>query len=135
MLFRSCQKPLSALPVEQGPGSYLDYHVEVDHHFNIVPHCLVGEPLEVRATATTIAMSTQGKLGGVPSPVVSGGQTQHLDGTDPQGASGIRQVDAATDRRLGGATKAATAAVVEQILSRKTYSGGAASAKCQKLSQ
>lgn len=122
--------------MEQGPGSYLDYHVEVDHHFNIVPHCLVGEPLEVRATATTIAMSTQGKSGGVPSPVVSRGQTQHLDGTNPQGASGIRQVDAATDRRLGGADQSRHGRRRgADSFAQDLFWGGAASAKCQKRSQ
>lgn len=36
------------------PKVSLDYHVEFDHHFYSVPYLLVGERLDVRATATMI---------------------------------------------------------------------------------
>lgn len=32
----------------------LNYHVELDQHFYSVPHTLVGQPVEIRSTATTV---------------------------------------------------------------------------------
>ncbi len=41
------------------PG--IDYHIEVDKRFYSVPHALIGQSLEVRATATTVEVMHKGK--------------------------------------------------------------------------
>lgn len=38
----------------------LDYHVEFGHHFYSVPHTLIGQQIEIRATATTIEVISGG---------------------------------------------------------------------------
>ena len=40
---------------------HLDYHVEFDHHYYSVPYLLVGQEVEIRATAHTIEIFSQRK--------------------------------------------------------------------------
>ncbi len=39
----------------------IDYHVEYDHHYYSVPHALVHEQVDVRATATTVEIFLRGQ--------------------------------------------------------------------------
>jgi transposase len=57
-LERPVLKPLPSDRFEYAEWSFprvnLDYHVQVDFHFYSVPHQLIGEKVEARATATTV---------------------------------------------------------------------------------
>jgi transposase len=61
-LFERLDRPaLGALPSERFTyGEWkqakvnIDYHLEYDHHYYSVPHALLGETLDVRATRTTV---------------------------------------------------------------------------------
>lgn len=39
----------------------IDYHVEYDHDYYSVPHALVHEQVDVRATATTVEIFLRGQ--------------------------------------------------------------------------
>jgi transposase len=39
----------------------IDYHVEFDHHFYSVPHPLIGQPVDIRATATVVEVFAAGR--------------------------------------------------------------------------
>lgn len=68
-LFERLDKPaLKSLPSApfvfaewKGATVNIDYHVEYDHHFYSVPHHLVRERVEVRATATTVEILRHGE--------------------------------------------------------------------------
>lgn len=100
---------------------HIDYHVEVDHHFYSVPHRLVGEQLDVRSTATTVECLHKGNR--VASHVRSFLAGKHT--TLPEHMpKAHREYAEWTPQRIvawAAQTGAATAAVVEQILSRKAY--------------
>jgi transposase len=61
-LFERLDRPaLRAMPTERfAYGEWkrskvnIDYHLEYDHHYYSVPHALLGETLDVRATRTTV---------------------------------------------------------------------------------
>jgi transposase len=57
---RSALRPLPTSPYEfadwRQPRVHVDYHVEFDEHFYSVPYLLVGEQLNLRATATTVEL-------------------------------------------------------------------------------
>ena len=67
-LFEQLDKPaLQPLPIERYQyGEWksarvnIDYHVELDHHWYSVPYQLTQQEVEVRATATTVAIFDKG---------------------------------------------------------------------------
>ena len=64
-LDRPALKPLPAIPYElaywKQAKLHVDYHVEVDGHYYSAPHALVGRPLDVRYTATTVEVFHHGQ--------------------------------------------------------------------------
>jgi transposase len=100
---------------------HIDYHIELDSHFYSVPHRLVGEQLEVRSTATTIECLYKGnRVASHPRSFLAGKHStlpEHMP-------KAHREYAAWTPQRIvawAAQTGASTAAVVEQILSRKAY--------------
>ena len=59
--WRRCRMPTTSSPSGAWPASALDYHVEVDGFFYSVPHGLIREQVDVRATSRTIEMFHRGK--------------------------------------------------------------------------
>ena len=53
--------PITSSPNGGSPASALDYHVEVDGFFYSVPHALIREQVDVRATARTVEMFHRGQ--------------------------------------------------------------------------
>jgi transposase len=86
-LLESVDRP-ALLPLPEGPFEVadwklvkvgIDYHVEFDHHFYSVPYHLIGERLDVRATAGTIEVFLRGaRVASHPRSYRRGGHT-----TDP----------------------------------------------------
>ena len=124
-LDRPAMRPLPETPYQLSHWSkarvHIDYHVEVDHHFYSVPHRLVGEQLDVRATATTIECLHKGnRVASHPRSFLAGKHStlpEHMP-------KAHREYAEWTPQRIvawAGQTGAATAGVVEQILSRKAY--------------
>jgi len=100
---------------------HIDYHVEVDKHFYSVPHRLVGEQLDVRITGTTIECLHKGsRVAAHPRSFLLGKHStlpEHMP-------KAHREYAEWTPQRIiawAGQTGVATAAAVEQILSRKAY--------------
>lgn len=62
---RTALQPLPAEPFELATWKrakvHVDYHIEVDRHYYSVPFRLVGEEVEVRATASTIEVFRRGE--------------------------------------------------------------------------
>jgi len=58
-------RPLPAVPYEYATWKAakvsIDYHVELDRHYYSVPYSLVGEPVEVRASARTVEVFARGR--------------------------------------------------------------------------
>ena len=100
---------------------HIDYHVEVDHHFYSVPHRLVGEQLEIHATATTIECLHKGnRVASHPRSYLAGKHStlpEHMPRAHREYAEWAPQRIVAWAAQGG----VATAGVVEQILSRKAY--------------
>ena len=63
-LDRPALQPLPAQRYELGEWKTarvnLDYHVELDRHYYSVPHALVQQPVDLRATATTVEIFRRG---------------------------------------------------------------------------
>ena len=64
-LDRPALRPLPDQPYVYGVWSVakvnIDYHVEVDRHYYSVPHSLLGEQMDVRATSTTVELFYRGR--------------------------------------------------------------------------
>src|SRR5204863_8897783 len=62
---RNALRPLPAEPFDMSQWSYarvnIDYHIAFDANFYSVPYALVQEPVEVRATPTTIEIFHKGQ--------------------------------------------------------------------------
>lgn len=100
---------------------HIDYHVEVDKHFYSVPHRLVGEQLDVRTTGTTVECLYKGNRVAAHARSFLPGKHTTLPEHMPRAH---REYAEWTPQRIiawAAQTGTATATVVEQILSRKTY--------------
>jgi transposase len=99
----------------------IDYHVEFDHRFYSVPHRLVRQRLELRATATTIEVVQGGRR--VASHAREHGRRRYV--TDPahMPASHRAHLEWTPSRlvRWGSTISADTAALVEKILAAKPH--------------
>jgi transposase len=128
-LFESLDLP-SAQPLPANPYEYaewgkarvnIDYHIEVDGHYYSVPFQLLHERLDVRLTATTVEMFHKGeRVAAHPR-----SQTKSLPTTLREHMPSAHRFYAEwnPDRFIQWAGKIgeATAAVVEKILSSRTY--------------
>jgi transposase len=122
---RPAMLPLPETPYQLSLWSkarvHIDYHVEVDHHFYSVPHRLVGEQLDVRSTATTVECLHKGnRVASHARSFLAGKHTtlpEHMPKAHREYAEWTPQRIVAWAAQTG----VATAAVVEQILSRKAY--------------
>ena len=128
-LFESLDRP-NALPLPQRPYEYaewrkatvnIDYHIEVDHHYYSVPFALLRERLDVRLTATTVEAFLKGER-----------VAAHARSYVPNLPTTVREhMPPAHQRYLewtptriiqwAAKTGAATAQVVEKIMSARTY--------------
>lgn len=100
---------------------HIDYHVELEGHFYSVPHRLVKEQVDVRYTETTVECLYKGnRVASHPRSFIQGKHTT----TSEHMPKAHREFAEWTPQRIiswAGETGAATAKVVENILSRKAY--------------
>jgi transposase len=99
----------------------IDYHVQLDDHFYSVPHRLRGEQIEIRYTETTVECFLRNNR--VASHKRSFAKWKHTT-IDEHMPRAHREYAEWTPQRLvnwAGTIGPATAAVVEVILSRKSY--------------
>ena len=99
----------------------IDYHVEFDRHYYSVPYQLVGQEVEVRATATTVEIFHHGVR--VASHVRSSVPHDATTVTEhrPKSAPAAPGVDALAPGALGRSVGPATAGVCERILDSKPH--------------
>ena len=100
---------------------HIDYHVEVAGHFYSVPHRLVREQLEVRYTATVVECFRSGKRVASHQRSFAAGRHTTLAEHMPRSHREFAEWTPQKIISWAGETGAATAQVVEIILSRKTY--------------
>jgi len=122
---RPAMKPLPAARYEYAEWDtaavYINYHVTVDHHHYSVPHTLVGQRLDLRATATTIECFHRGqRVAAHARSLVKGGYTTvaaHMP--DPH----RHRAEWTPERLVRWAEKhgPATAAVVKAILASRRH--------------
>ena len=103
------------------PRVHIDYHVEVDGHFYSVPHRLLHEQVDARYTETTVECFYKGtRVASHPKSSLKGKHTTCPDHMP----KAHREYAEWTPPRIiawAGQTGPATARVVENILSRRTY--------------
>jgi hypothetical protein len=62
---RAAMLPLPVEPFDMSQWTHarvnIDYHIALDHNFYSVPYRLIGEPVEVRSTPTTVEIFYKGK--------------------------------------------------------------------------
>ena len=99
----------------------IDYHIEVDHHYYSVPFRLLRERLDVRLTATTIEVLHKGER-------VAAHARSHIRGTHTTMREHMppehqRYAEWSPSRFIqwAGQTGAATAQLVEKIMTARTY--------------
>ncbi|MDD5095089.1 MAG: IS21 family transposase [Dehalococcoidia bacterium] len=128
-VFETTDRP-NALPLPQHPYEYaewrkakvnIDYHIEVDHHYYSVPFRLLRETLDIRLAAATVEAFHKGER-------VAAHARSHVRGI----ASTLPEHMPPEHRRYAewtlsrfiqwaGKTGVATAALVERILTARTY--------------
>jgi len=128
-VFETTDRP-HALPLPQHPYEYaewrkakvnIDYHIEVDRHYYSVPFRLLRETLDIRLTATTVeafhkgyrvAAHARSYVRGIPSTLPEHMPPEHR-----------RYAEWTPSRFIQWAGKigAATAALVEKIITARTY--------------
>jgi transposase len=128
-LFETVDRP-SALPLPTRPYEYaewykakvnIDYHIEVDGHYYSVPYQLIHERLDVRLTATTMEAFRKGeRVAAHARSYVRGGYTTLKEHMPPEHRS---YAEWSPERFIqwAGKTGAATARLVEKILSSRPY--------------
>jgi transposase len=128
-LFETIDRPaLKPLPPNRyeiaewtAPRVNIDYHVEVDHNYYSVPHPLLHEQVEARATATTVEIFFKSKR--VASHVRLRGRGQHA--TDPAHMPAAHRAHLEwTPSRLihwAGQTGPSTAQLVTHILETRPH--------------
>jgi len=128
-LFEMLDRP-AALPLPATPYEYaewykvrvnIDYHFEADHHYYSVPYQLIHERLDVRLTATTMEAFRKGeRVAAHVRSYVKGGYTTLKEHMPPEHRS---YAEWSPERFIhwAGKTGAATAQLVEKILSSRPY--------------
>lgn len=128
-LFETIDRP-AALPLSPRPYEYaewckarvnIDYHIEVDHHYYSVPYQLTHERLDVRLAATTMEAFRKGeRVAAHARSYARGGYTTLKEHMPLEHRS---YAEWSPERFIRWAAKsgAATARLVEQILSSRPY--------------
>lgn len=100
---------------------HLDYHVDVDHHYYSVPHTLVHEQVEARATALTVEIFHRGKR--VASHVRSYERGRHTTDPEHMPAAHRKHAEWTPDRILAWTGKVGphTRALAEAILAERRH--------------
>ena len=99
----------------------IDYHVEVGHNYYSVPHQLIGERVEARATATTVEVFFRSRR--VASHARSSGRGQYKTCPEHMPASHRAHAEWTPSRLIAWAEKTgpATARVVAEILRSRPH--------------
>jgi transposase len=99
----------------------VDYHVEFDGHFSSVPYQLVGQQLDVRATASTLEVMHGGRR--LTSHLRSSERGGHTTKSEHMPKSHQAQAEWTPLKLVEWAKKTgpATAALVEEILRRRVH--------------
>jgi transposase len=128
-LFETIDRP-SALTLPSRPYEYaewckarvnVDYHIEVDSHYYSVPYRLIHERVDVRLTAATIEAFRRGeRVAAHVRSYVKGGYTTLKEHMPPE-HRGYAEWSPERFIQWAGKTGAATARLVEQILSSRPY--------------
>jgi len=124
-LDRPALRPLPATPYEYavwtGAKVSIDYHVEVGRHYYSVPYGLVGERVDVRASARTIEVFARGRR--VASHLRSGAVGRHTTETAHMPESHRRHLEWTPGRLVawGEQTGPATGALVAAILRSRPH--------------
>ena len=124
-LDRPALRPLPASPYEyavwKGAKVSIDYHVEVERHYYSVPYGLVGERVDVRASARTIEVFARGRR--VASHLRSSAVGRHTTETAHMPESHRRHLEWTPGRLVawGEQTGPATGALVTAILASRPH--------------
>ena len=128
-LFETVDRP-NALPLPQRPYEYaewykakvnVDYHIEVDHHYYSVPYQLIHERLDVRLTAATMEAFRKGERVAAHARSYVRGRYTTLKEHMPPEHRGYAEWSPERFIQWAGKTGAATARLVEKILSSRPY--------------
>ncbi len=128
-LFEAIDRP-NALPLPTRPYEYaewykakvnIDYHIEVDDHYYSVPFQLIHERLDVRLTAATMEAFRKGeRVAAHARSYVRGGYTTLKEHMPPE-HRGYAEWSPERFIQWAGKTGAATARLVEKVLSSRPY--------------
>lgn len=99
----------------------IDYHVEYDHHYYSVPHALMGEKLDVRATSMTVEIFRKSER--VASHARSHARGRHTTHVEHMPTSHRKHLEWSPSRIVSWAEKigAATAMLVSAILTERRH--------------
>jgi len=128
-LFEAVDRP-NALPLPQRPYEYaewgkarvnIDYHIEVDGHYYSVPFQLLHQRLDVRLTAPTVEAFHKGeRVAAHARSYIRGTHTTLPEHMPPEHRS-YAEWSPSRFIQWAGKTGAATARLVEKILTSRTY--------------
>jgi transposase len=128
-MFETVDRP-NALPLPARPYEYaewykarvnVDYHIEVDRHYYSVHFQLLREKVDVRLTATTLEVFHKGgRVAAHARSYVRGGYTTVKEHMPPEHRS-YAEWSPSRFIHWAGKTGAATAQLVEKILSTRPY--------------
>jgi transposase len=122
---RAALQPLPARRYEYAdwarPRVHVDYHVEFDGHFYSVPYQLVGQQLDVRATASTVELMLGGRR--LTSHLRSDEKGRHTTKNEHMPKAHQAQAEWTPPRLIEWAKKTgpATAALIEEIMRRRVH--------------
>ncbi len=122
---RPALRPLPAVPYEyavwKAAKVNIDYHVELDRHYYSVPYGLVGERVDVRASARTVEVYARGRR--VASHLRSVAVGRHTTESAHMPESHRRHLEWTPSRLVawGTQTGPATGALVEAILASRPH--------------
>jgi len=122
---RAALRPLPAQPYEfalwKRPKVSIDYHVAFEDHYYSVPYRLVGEVLDLRATATTVELFESGRR--VASHVRSAVKYQPTTAPAHMPAAHRAHLEWSPSRLIawGATVGPATAALLEEIMRRRPH--------------
>ena len=100
---------------------HIDYHVELERHYDSVPHALIGKELHLRVTAHTVECLHRGER------VASHARSHHpgrhttLDAHMPERHRQLGQWSAVRFRRWAEQSGPATAALIERVLTARRH--------------
>jgi len=128
-LFETMDRP-HALPLPKYPYEYaewlkarvnIDYHIEVDHHYYSVSYRLLRERLDIRLTATIVEAFHKGeRVAAHTRSYVRGGHTTLKEHMPPEHRK-YAEWNPSRFIQWAGKTGAATAQLVERIITTRTY--------------